>query len=406
MRLKKLTSFIISVIRKHTIFALQKQQLSVFTNFKKIALRREIYDNTNMKIVKRKLLYISLGVIFVQIVFLATFQWFTHTHNFFLEKKYTFSDKKNTYKNLADQKLTLQKYKHEVQEMTDLINKKDPSAAITRLKEEMSTDPQILFGCHEILHTLGRISYKKYNDLSTAMGYRDEVCVGGYIHGVIEGYFSSHKPDFSIMYKACATYRSNSYMRWDCFHGMGHGLMLYTSNNVPQSLMGCNMIKNQFDQTACYNGTYMENFNADTLNHPSKYLNLTDPFSLCAKDKKHPEQCYTNAPFAFLNYYNNDYKGVLEWCDEAPEIYRSSCYEGAGAQITRRMIHSPKKIEQLCMTSTKDKVAPCITGVAEWIIGQNNNQSQAEGFCSNFTIELNKRICLQTIQKSAYLFAK
>ncbi|HSW87817.1 MAG TPA: hypothetical protein VLG12_01520 [Candidatus Saccharimonadales bacterium] len=359
-----------------------------------------------MKNVKKRLFCIALGLIVVQIVFLLCFQLYVGSHKAFLERKYSFSNKKNTYKNLADQQLTLMKYKQEIQEMTDLINSQNPSIAIDRLKEEMSTDSQVLFGCHEILHAMGRISYKKYNDLSTAMEYRDEVCVGGYIHGVIEGYFASSKPNFSNMYKACSKYTNNSYMRWDCFHGMGHGLMLYTSNNVPESLVGCNIIKNQFDQTACYNGTYMENFNADTVNHPSKYLNLTNPFSLCAKDKIHPEQCYTNAPFAFLNYYNNDYKGVLEWCDEAPEVYRNSCYEGAGAQITRRMIHSPDKIEQLCMSSTKNKIAACVSGSAEWIIGQNNSQKQAENFCNNFTLETNKQVCLQTLQNSAYLFAK
>ncbi|HSW87928.1 MAG TPA: hypothetical protein VLG12_02075 [Candidatus Saccharimonadales bacterium] len=364
-----------------------------------------LFSGSKIEYKRKKVLVITLLIIAVQVIFLGVFQLYLSGQKQTLQQKYSFSDKSHTYKNLADQQLTLQEYKQEIQEMTNLIDIQNPRVALNRLKEEMTTNPKILFGCHEILHAMGRIAYKKYNDLSTAMEYRDEVCVGGYIHGVIEGYFATSKPNFSTMDMACSKYADNSYMRWDCYHGMGHGLMLYTSNDVPQALMGCNVLNKQFDQTACYSGTYMENFNADTINHPSKYLNLKNPFSICAKDTKHPEQCYTNAPFAFLNYYNNDYKGALEWCDEAPQQYRNICYEGVGSQITRRNTDS-KTIEVFCRSGEEKKIASCIIGAADWYIGQYNSMAKAQALCQQFTVAGDRSVCLDAVENNRPLFAE
>ena len=350
---------------------------------------------------KRKWIYVSLIFILLELIFLVSFYRITTSRENTFKKKYTFSEKKNTYKNLAEQTLTLTEYKKEITEMTDLINQHDPAVALARLKKQMDTNPKILYACHEILHKVGRIAYAKYTDLSKAMEYRDEVCVGGYIHGAIEGYFGATKPDFSKMTKACSQYKDNTFIRWECFHGMGHGLMLYTDNDVPQALMACNLITNDSDQDGCYSGVYMENFNADTTNHPSRYIK--DPFGLCAKDTKHPSACYMNAPFVFLNYYNNDYKGALEWCDEAPISYQDNCYQGVGAQITRRKFHEPKEIEQICTMDSK-KTESCIAGMAIWYVDYYNNRNQAEAMCNKLGVQSNKEICLQTIQQTTFIF--
>src|SRR5207302_2003524 len=99
----------------------------------------------------------------------------------------------------------------------------------------------------------------------------------------------------------CTQYTPNTYSRFECQHGIGHGLMYYTGNDVPHSLQKCDTFSGTFDQDACYSGVYMENFNSDETMHPSKYLYTDDPFRLCLEHAKYQDECYNNAPFYFLN---------------------------------------------------------------------------------------------------------
>ena len=65
----------------------------------------------------------------------------------------------------------------------------------------------------------------------------------------------------------CDQYRSGSYMSWQCYHGIGHGLMFYTANDLPRSLKMCEGFDTDFSRSNCANGVFMENFNADQKLH-------------------------------------------------------------------------------------------------------------------------------------------
>ena len=46
------------------------------------------------------------------------------------------------------------------------MQKHDPGIAMEMLKKQGDKNPIILGSCHELLHELGRASYRKYHDLS------------------------------------------------------------------------------------------------------------------------------------------------------------------------------------------------------------------------------------------------
>jgi hypothetical protein len=86
------------------------------------------------------------------------------------------------------------------------------------------------------------------------MEFQSDICGSGYIHGVIEEHFAHVKDVNTEMFKVCATQEGK------CFHGVGHGFMYYTYNDLPQSLQLCDKYTDSFARINCYDGVFMENF--------------------------------------------------------------------------------------------------------------------------------------------------
>jgi hypothetical protein len=297
----------------------------------------------------------------------------------------------------SSKKLSREQYNNLKQEITTIILKQNPRVAIQTLKDKMDRDPKVLASCHEMLHEMGIISYRKYKDFGKAVSYKDEICVSGYIHGVIEAYFSSTTDLYKAMKSLCTNYRNGSYERWECFHGLGHGLMYYSTNNLPFSLQKCGIVSNETDKGACEDGVYMENFNTDATYHPSKFVSSTDPFFSCRTYPQNQPSCYFNAPIYFLNNRGNDYDGLFHWCDVTPSQFILNCYTGAGAQIVRRNFNNPQMVEKLCMQLPTDKKLACLRGIPSWYIGHYASLSPAQKMCTKLRYKENKALCNEIV---------
>jgi hypothetical protein len=59
----------------------------------------------------------------------------------------------------------------------------------------MEKDKRIHKECHGFVHAIGNYSIKKYGDLAVALGYQDDLCGSGDIHGTIEEYLIKAKDE-------------------------------------------------------------------------------------------------------------------------------------------------------------------------------------------------------------------
>ena len=150
----------------------------------------------------------------------------------------------------------------------------------------METDEALLRSCHPLVHDIGHAAYEKYGDVAEAMKYQNEVCNSGYLHGIIERRFEESDDILADVNSMCDPYRRGSYLGWQCYHGLGHGVMFYTSNDLPRSLEMCDALERDFDRSNCANGVFMENFSADQKLHVSDYLKESDPFYPCAEQER------------------------------------------------------------------------------------------------------------------------
>ena len=262
-----------------------------------------------------------------------------------------------------------------------LIERKNPRSAINSLKDKMESSQAVLNSCHELLHEIGFKSYEKYNDFAAALTYKDDICVSAYIHGVIEGYFYKVKNITEAIKSTCKNYPIGRFITWECYHGVGHGLMYYSNNNVLKALEGCKLYGNNFDRSACSNGVYMENFNADSIIHPSQFLNSKNPFYPCDVLKQDKKDCYMNAPIYYLTLNNYDYNKAFKWCDSASE-YKNSCFFGLASQMARRNMDDPKFVEQSCERYGVDIVDPCVYGLVSWYVSYYASLEEAGKMCN------------------------
>ncbi len=253
-----------------------------------------------------------------------------------------------------------------VKELTAIVDRQDPRAALAELQRRMDTDPYVFKNCHEMAHEIGHEAYKKYGDFMTALKYQDVTCGDGYLHGVIEERFMHVKDIYAELKQVCGKYGTKADR---CYHGVGHGLMYYTNNDLPKALKICEMYAGRA-RKRCYEGAFMENFISDPDAHPSKYLDSANPMFPCPQEATvYKPFCYFYAPYYFLRLHTDDYTAAISWCDTAELGYVDACTRGVGSLAMKYNIQNPKQVETICDTATDKKAEQsCISGMASYYL--------------------------------------
>ncbi len=305
---------------------------------------------------------------------------------------------------LGSDKLSEEGYEVAKEEFLKSVNDKDPAIALAELRERVKRDDSLLRSCHALVHEVGRASYEKYRDFGEAMKYEDEICNSGYLHGVIEAHFSKAPDVFAAIKTVCDPYLPETFLSWECYHGIGHGVMYYTSNDLPRSLGMCDSYDSDFARATCANGVFMENFNSDQKLHPSKFLKSDDPFYPCAEQAtRHKRDCYLYAPAYYLGLKENDYVGALKWCDGAEVPYKSACAQGVGSQAIKENINNPKFVEEICASNELTQRAPCIDGMVRLYINHHGSLAPAKILCGQLKPS-NRQTCYFSVQSNSGLF--
>jgi plastocyanin len=289
-------------------------------------------------------------------------------------------------------------------ELAALVREEDPRVALEKLRAEIKTDDALARSCHPLVHDVGHAAYEKYGDFGEAMKYQDEVCNSGYLHGIIESHFEQSDDVFADMKTMCDPYPQGSYMSWQCYHGLGHGVMFYTANDLPRSLEMCDGFDSAFGRSNCANGVFMENFNADQKLHLSDYLKESDPFYPCAEQAdRHKAICYIYAPTYFLSLNEGDYAAALRWCEGAEAGFEPSCAYGVGTQAMKENLNDPRLVESVCMDGEPEQTAPCIEGMAGLYINHHGSLEPARDLCARLE-KPNRPACYDSVEAHAGLF--
>lgn len=97
------------------------------------------------------------------------------------------------------------------------------------LFDTIRSDAKLVNNCHDMAHDLGHRAYELYG-LSTALTFQDlknvpindidDLCAGGYMHGVLEEYFLFNPEIINTPEKVCENIPKDN--QGSCYHGVGH----------------------------------------------------------------------------------------------------------------------------------------------------------------------------------------
>lgn len=305
---------------------------------------------------------------------------------------------------LESKELSSEEYAVVKKEFLTLMGASNPKIVLAELRERIKTDATLLRSCHSLVHDIGHAAYEKYKDFGGAMKYQDEICNSGYLHGIIETHFSKSSDLFAEMQTVCEPYPLGKFSSWECYHGVGHGVMYYTNNDLPKSLQLCGQYKNDFARRTCENGVFMENFNADQKLHISKFLKEEDPFYPCREQaSRYKGDCFLYAPTYYLSLHKNDYVDALKWCEGAESSYKLICAVGVGSQAIKENISTPKFVEEVCMSGGTSQVEPCIEGMIGLFVNHHGSLEPARVLCEQLEPS-NRKACYSSINSSSELF--
>ncbi|MBX4186719.1 MAG: hypothetical protein KW802_00440 [Candidatus Doudnabacteria bacterium] len=282
-----------------------------------------------------------------------------------------------------------------------LVKSKGVAAAFTDLKQRYDTNAYVKSQCHPITHVIGSAATQIYRDVGTAYTKGDSFCWSGYYHGVMEGVVgqitTADLP--GKMNNICDKVpgkASYSFDYYNCVHGLGHGVMAITENELFDSLKLCDNLQGGWEQSSCHGGVFMENVIIDNKNHFTKFLKPSEPLYPCtAVDDKYKSTCYLMQTSYMLKVTNSDFAKVFDLCSTVGN-FASICYQSLGRDASGRSISNVEATKATCyLGQGYDQRSNCIIGAVKDFISYYHSDVQGKQLCSALEEQL-QQICFDT----------
>jgi len=260
-----------------------------------------------------------------------------------------------------------------------------PKRALAVFTKKIDIDPTVRV-CHRIAHALGAGALAHYNgDVGRAFADGSPVCWSGYYHGILERAFAGVPSDDlgKVSRGLCASpeVRRNDFIAYQCVHGLGHGLMIYTGYDMPLALQTCDKLATNWDQTSCTGGVFMENLQT-SYGTTSQWLRDDDPLYPCPTlAERHKLYCYLMVTSRILTVDGGDWQKTVDWCRKAEANWVATCFQSLGRDASGRSLQRPSEILRICGLA-KDMASQCIYGAARDVTSMDAGARRSAGLCS------------------------
>jgi cytochrome c553 len=228
-----------------------------------------------------------------------------------------------------------------------------PKPALAVFDKRIAADPEIERNCHRIAHMMGAASLLHFDGaVGMAFSAGSAICASGYYHGVLERAFSDVSPEElgAVARALCADpdVRALAYVAYQCVHGLGHGLMIYTGYDLPRSLRICDGLATARDQTSCTGGVFMENISS-SYGITSKWVRDDDPLYPCpVVAERHKLYCYLMVTSRILPLMNWDFAKTADWCRKSERQWVAMCFQSFGRDASGTTRGNIPRILEIC----------------------------------------------------------
>ncbi len=303
--------------------------------------------------------------------------------------------------------------------------------AMGALGQVAALDANVRSDGHVYAHAIGIAAGKALDDVGAAFIQCSESFQSGCYHGVIQAWFGKQA---SVGEKEanelCAPFRGDENQRWirfQCVHGMGHGLTMLYKHDLREGLEGCDLLTDDWDRHACYGGAFMENIvNVTNPHHPASALahgispggdsadehaghdmgpatatvaqfKAVDPadqlYPCSIFGEKYQSACYGMQTSVMLHNNGGDMEDAARSCDKAPKAMRTTCYASLGRDISSYSRQNHAEAIRMCSLGSQRYQPWCFLGVVKNLVDLNARPEDGLAFCRTVPGDGNKQIC-------------
>ena len=175
-----------------------------------------------------------------------------------------------------------------------------------------------------------------------------------------------------------------SFLLYQCLHGLGHALMIYTADRLPFALALCDDLTGVWAQHSCDGGVFMQNFNPPDALSPfqSTYIKPSDPIYPCnavpVGDKLY---CYMQITQNMLNLNHDDLAKVAPLCLRAERGWVGICYQSFGRDVSGFTQYQPRAALADCRLAGR-YLGDCVFAVVRDYTNNDGNGTRAAGLCA------------------------
>lgn len=255
--------------------------------------------------------------------------------------------------------------------------------------------------CHQRAHVLGRAAFEEFGAAAFALSGHE--CQAGSFHGATEALFAIRGT--ANLEQDVATIcggASNAFVRHQCIHGVGHGLMAWTTYEIHDALDLCDRMPTPLDQASCHSGVFMENVVgglSGAMGHTTQYLRNDDPHFPCdVVAERYVPACYFFQTSHMLVVFERDFSKVAQACTETPQEARIHCFLSYGRDVGSATRGDPFGAIQLCDHAPPgpSRVA-CIEGAVQDRFWEASGADEALAMCAMLFETAEKDACYSMI---------
>ena len=283
-------------------------------------------------------------------------------------------------------------------------------AALLELHKHLKSDNRFNANCHMAMHAIGRNAFQEFGSIAEAYSQADYSCWGGYLHGVVEASMSRKKmSDISAktlrtMCDSVKTAGETSFMHFSCIHGLGHALMYVGHNDLPNILLRCDDLGDDWESRQCANGAFMENTLADS-GHPSHFQPKDDVNFPCniVRDKD-KDVCYQVQSKFILDHFKWDFSKAFTFCgDLSTQSFRSLCTQGLGAGVSVYTAYEPRAVYDICSQAGGNLSDECLYGALTDLEGKTGSTNAGGDVCL-YSPESRRTSCIDILNRAHTAF--
>jgi len=252
------------------------------------------------------------------------------------------------------------------------------------------------YSCHEIGHHLGMWLYGYIGDVSDALKLAKMVCGGAIYHGVIQNYlaiehFLDKDPGEIDFEEICPKIIGHPYSidRWQCLHGLGHGLTIFYDYDVFQAVQICERLDPGWEQISCSKGVFMQNIVANFETGGGEFDDSDRYYPCNQVEIKWAPSCYHYQTTYILLENDRFLAESYQDCDNIiPEEFVKYCYHGMGRQLEQNRGDKIEYALELCTYGLNaDYYNDCFRGMVMTIVNGNSNPDLGFAFCTDLPSE-------------------